>query len=188
VVLPDGQLRTLKSYALVESKRLIGINYDITERKQTEEALRESQQFLQTVLDTIPLGIFWKDRNSVYLGGNTLAAHASGFSSSAELIGKTDYDLPWGATEGDLYRQDDQRVMLSEEAKLGIVETQLRDDGSQRWIETNKLPLRNLKNEVVGVLGTFQDITARKQAELALQESQHFIQKIADASPNILYV
>ena len=146
--------------------RMLGTHTDISDRKQAELDLQESQRFLQTVIDTFPIAVFWKDRQSVFLGCNNKSALAAGLSSPTEIIGKTDYDLPWGNTEADLYRADDREVMDSNKAKLGIVETQKLADGSTIWIETNKLPLYNLKNEVIGVLGTYQDISDRKRTEL----------------------
>ncbi len=161
---------------------LVGMFQNITDRKQAEIALRESQRFLQTVIDTFPLVVFWKNRQSVYLGCNRHSAIAAGLDSPADIIGKTDYDLPWGATEGDAYRADDRRVMESGEAKLGIIETQVRADGRRIWIETNKLPLYNLDGEVIGVLGTYQDITARKQAEEDLRAQRLRLQLALDAA------
>ena len=150
--------------------RMLGTHTDIDDRKQIELALRESKRFLQTVIDTFPLVIFWKDRNSVYLGCNQKFAETAGLTSPANIIGKTDYDMPWSITEADAYRADDREVLESGIAKLGIVETQTLADGSMIWIETNKLPLYNLTGELIGLLGTYQDITDRKRAETALQQ------------------
>lgn len=153
------------------------------ELQARETQLRESEKFLQTVLDTFPLAVFWKDRQSVYLGCNQNFAAGTDLPTSTDIIGKTDYELSWGATEADLYRADDRQVMDSGIAKLGIIETQHQADGSMIWIETNKLPLRNLNGEVIGVLGTFQDITARKQAETELQRlSQRLALSLESAS------
>lgn len=160
----------------------VGLSRDITDRKQAEVNLLESQRFLQTVIDTFPLVVFWKDRQSVYLGCNSKSAAAAGLSSPAEIIGKTDYDMPWGATEAEAYRADDREVMESGTAKLGIIETQVRADGSKIWIETNKLPLYNLNGEPIGILGTYQDITDRKQAEETLQEERLRLQLALDAA------
>ncbi|WP_228052486.1 PAS domain S-box protein [Nodosilinea sp. LEGE 07298] len=146
-----------------------GILRDITDRKRYETALQESQQFLQTVLDTVPLSVFWKDRNSVYLGANQRFLQDAFLGSVSELVGTNDSAMPWGMTEAEAYRADDRIVMESGEAKLGILEPQHQQDGAVIWLETNKLPLRNLEGEVVGVLGTYQDITERKNAEIALQ-------------------
>ena len=146
-----------------------GIFRDITDKKQAERALCESQQLLQTVLDTVPLSVFWKDRTSSYLGANQRFLEDASLSAVSELVGKNDFDMPWGTTEADIYRADDRDVINSGEAKLGIIETQSNQEGKLIWLETNKLPLRNLSGEVVGVLDTYQDITARHQAELELK-------------------
>ena len=143
---------------------------DISSRKQAEEALLESQQFLQTVLDAFPLYVFWKDCNSVYLGCNLKFALSAGLSSTAEIVGKTDYDLPWSADETKSYLTDDCQVIESNQAKLGIIETQVQLDNSLLWVETNKIPLNNTKGEVIGVLGTYRDITAEKAAVELIRE------------------
>jgi PAS domain S-box-containing protein len=130
--------------------------------------VRQSQQFLETVFNTFPLAVFWKDRESRYLGCNRNFAQDANLNLPAEIVGKTDYDLPWGPIEGDAYRAADLQVINSGMAKLAIIETQTRADGSSIWVETNKLPLRNLDGETIGILGTYQDITDRKQTETQL--------------------
>ncbi len=147
-----------------------GIFRDITARKAAEQALQESQQLLQTVLDTVPLSVFWKDRSSNYLGANQRFLDDAALSSASELVGKTDFDMPWGATEAEAYRADDRAVIDTGEAKLGIIETLHRQEGTEIWLETNKLPLRNLAGDIIGVLGTYQDITDRRQEQAALQQ------------------
>ncbi len=137
---------------------------------QRTAELQESQQFIQTVLDTFPLAVFWKDRESRYLGCNYNFARAANLKSPAEIVGKNDYDLPWGAIEGDTYRADDRQVIDSGQRKLGIVETQTQDDGTTLWLETNKMPLQNLNGETIGVLGTYQDITDLKSSEIELKK------------------
>ncbi|MFM7438968.1 MAG: hypothetical protein ACKO2V_10255, partial [Snowella sp.] len=58
-------------------------------------------------------------------------------STPSQIIGKIDYDLPWGRTEADFYRADDAQVVNSGVAKLNIIETQVQADGSMLWLETN---------------------------------------------------
>ncbi len=147
-----------------------GIFRDISKRKVIERALQESQQFLQTVLDTVPLSVFWKDRSSNYLGANQRFLNDAALSSASELVGKTDFDMPWGCTEAEVYRADDRAVIDAGEAKLGIIETLHRQEGTEVWLETNKLPLRNLAGDIIGILGTYQNITDRKQEQAALQQ------------------
>ncbi len=165
----------------IDGERLIqGIFRDISERKAAAEALQESQQFLQTVLDTVPLTVFWKDRDSNYLGANSKFLQDAGLSSVSELIGKNDFDMPWGSTEAELYRSYDRSVIESGESMLGIIETQHQEDSREIWLETNKLPLRNLVGEIVGILGTYQDITARRNAEIVLQRQLAAIEAAID--------
>ncbi len=139
-----------------------------TQLQEREAQLQESQQFLQTVIETFPLAVFWKDRESRYLGCNYNFAQDANLNSPSEIVGKTDYDLSWGAIEGDAYRADDLQTISSGTTKLGIIETQTFVDGSSRWVETNKVPLRNCNGETIGVLGSYQDITDRKQTEAQL--------------------
>jgi PAS domain S-box-containing protein len=137
---------------------------------QAELILRESQQFLQTVIETFPVAVFWKDRESRFLGCNQNFAQDANLGSPAEIIGKTDYDLPWGTFEADKYRADDRETIESGVPKLSIIETQRQADGTSIWVETNKIPLRNVHGETIGILGTYQDITERKQAETQLKQ------------------
>ena len=144
---------------------------DISERKRAEEELYRSRQMLQSILDTIPQRVFWKDRNSVYLGCNRALATDAGLNNPAESIGKNDFDLSWSAT-AEHYRADDKLVMEKGLAKLNFDEPLSRPDGDVRWIRTNKLPLRDREGKVTGVIGTYEDITERKRAEEALHESE----------------
>jgi PAS domain S-box-containing protein len=141
---------------------------EATIRKQAAIALSESQQFLQTLIETLPLAVFWKDRESRYLGCNYNFARNANLTYPEEIVGKTDYDLVWGEMEGKIYRADDRQVIESGVAKLGIIETQAHAEGTSIWLETNKMPLRNLNGDIIGILGTYQDITERKYTETKL--------------------
>jgi diguanylate cyclase (GGDEF)-like protein/PAS domain S-box-containing protein len=134
----------------------------IAERKQTEKAMIEKEELLQLVLDNIPQYIFWKDRNSVYLGCNRNFAIIAGLKKPLEIVGKTDYDLPWTKEESDFFRECDARVMETDTAEYHIIEPLLQADGTQVWLNTNKMPLHDAEGNVVGILGTFEDITERQ--------------------------
>ncbi len=143
----------------------ITIAVDITERKRADQALRDSRNMLQLILDSIPSAVFWKDRQSVYLGANRVFLQTLGLKSSDALVGKTDYDLPWGREQADSYREYDRKVMDSGVSEEGIIESYRRADGSTAWALTNKVPLRDADGRVIGSLGTYEDITERKRAE-----------------------
>lgn len=163
-----------------------GILSDISDRKWAENALRESQQFIQTVLDTVPLSVFWKNRDSVFLGCNQQFADILGLSAPSAIIGKTDFDLSITAAEARAYRTDDQQVMDSGQIKLSIEESLTLPNGELRWIETHKAPLRDLDGNVVGMVGTFRDVTDRKQAAARLQQlNQELEQRVCDRTMDL---
>jgi PAS domain S-box-containing protein len=145
-----------------------GIVEDITLRKQAEEMLQKSEQMLQTVLDNFPGVVFWKDRHSNYLGCNQSFATGAGLNSPAEIVGKTDLDLPWASTEAISYRKDDLDVMESGKGRLHIVEMQHQSDGKVIWLDTSKFALRDSLGQVIGVIGVSNDISMLKMAEQEL--------------------
>jgi len=157
-----------------------GTFVDITERKRAEEELCASRQMLQSILDAIPQRVFWKDRNIIYLGCNRAFATDAGVGTPAAIVGKTDFDLSWSAL-AELYRADDRLVMEQESPKLNFHEHLSRPDGSVWWIQTNKLPLRDRDGKVTGVIGTYEDITERKQAEKELRLTQFSLERASDA-------
>ena len=119
--------------------------------------------FVLELLKQIPASVFWKDKNSVYLGCNDAFAHSLGLSSPEEIIGKTDYDLPTTKEESDAFRADDKQVMKSKQPKLNIEESQTLSNGKKVTLLTNKVPLLDSKKKVIGILGIYHDITERKQ-------------------------
>ncbi|HLP05399.1 MAG TPA: PAS domain-containing protein, partial [Paludibacter sp.] len=156
---------------------LVGAMFDITELKKAERELWQNRQLLQNVMDNIPQSIFWKDAGSVFMGCNRAFAEDAGLSSPADIVGKTDYDMPW-AEQAELYTTDDRQVLESGEPKLGYEEPLVTADGSRIWLNTNKVPLRDKDGKVYAVLGTFEDVTERKLREQQLEETR---KQIADA-------
>jgi PAS domain S-box-containing protein len=139
--------------------------------KTTEQALAESNVVLKTIIDAVPMRIFWKDRELRYLGCNPPFARDAGKSSPAELLGKDDFAMGW-AEEAELYRADDRKVIETGEFRLGYEEPQTTPDGKAIWLRTSKLPLRRANGEIMGVLGVYEDITKPHEDEAALRRSQ----------------
>lgn len=134
--------------------------------KGQKQASQISLQMLPLIMNNIPQAVFWKDRNLVYLGCNKAFAEDAGLSSPEEIIGKTDFELPWKA-QAELYRADDRRVLESGETKLNYEEPQTSPTGSTIWLRTSKIPVHE-DGKVVAILGMYEDVTAHKQAELDL--------------------
>ena len=158
----------------------------VTERKRAEEDLRKSKDLLLSVVENAPVRIFWKDRDSRYLGCNTHFAKDAGYFSPDELTGKTDFDMGW-KDQAELYRADDEEVMNSGNAKLDFEEPQTTPDGNMIWARTSKVPLRDESNRVIGILGIYQDITERKKAEEVLAESEEKYRSIYENTQVGLY-
>ncbi|MCJ8281042.1 MAG: PAS domain S-box protein, partial [Rivularia sp. ALOHA_DT_140] len=156
--------------------------------REFQEKLIKSKDFLQLVVDSIPQIIFWKDCNSVFLGCNKRLADIWGLSSVEEIVGKTDDDVPTTPKEkSHWYREWDKRVIESGVPELHIVEKKQQVDGKHKWLDTNKIPLRDEEENIVGLLATIEDITERKQVEEALRESEEKFQKLSTNVPGMLY-
>ncbi|WP_207425151.1 PAS domain S-box protein [Pedobacter sp. SYSU D00535] len=144
---------------------LVGLGIDLTEKKMIEEVSQKNEEMLSHILNSIPQSIFWKDKNSVFLGCNAVFAKNAGLSNTASVVGKTDFDFPWSAEDSQKYQKDDREIMASKQARIHYVETLSRPGEETQWVDTTKIPLKNKNNEVYGVLGIFDDITERKQEE-----------------------
>ena len=161
---------------------ILGTLLDVTDRVKAEEDLRRSREMLRIVLDTIPIRVFWKDRESVYLGCNRSFAQDAGLQSPDEVVGKTDFDMDW-RLEAEAYRSDDRKVMDSGLPLLAYEETQRTSSGLVRWLRTSKVPLLDTDGNVSGVLGTYEDITEQKRAAEALRESEERFRVVTENSP-----
>ena len=148
-----------------ETDCLVGMGLDITERKKAEESLQKNEEMLSHILNSIPQSIFWKDKNSVFLGGNTVFTRGVGLKDGESIVGKTDFDLPCDLQEAHKYQKDDQEVMASQQPRIHYIETQKHANGNVFWIDTTKIPLKDSNNNVYGVLGIYDDITERKMEE-----------------------
>jgi len=158
------------------------LEHKALDRKQVEQNLQERETFLRLVLENIPQGIFWKDKNSVYLGCNRTLALMAGIEDVKNIIGKVDQELPWEQEEAQSFQADDNKVMNSDRPRYHIIETVQRADGQSAWIDTSKIPLHDTNGNVIGVLGTFEDITDRKRTEIELQESEARFRTLAEAT------
>lgn len=148
---------------------------DISEGREQKEQLWQSEQLLETVLNHVPQMIYWKDLNSVYLGCNQNFAHITGLKDPALLIGKHDRDLPlWEFASAN--RSEDRAIMEENRSVLNLDQPIFTNDGEMRWFRINKLPLRNKQNKVIGLVGSYEDITERKRYELELQNQKEALE------------
>jgi len=145
-------------------KEAVHIIRDITESKKAEEKLIKSHQFLQRVINLLPVRIFWKDKDLKYLGCNEVFARDAGRSSAEEMIGKDDFQMGW-KDQAEVYRADDQLVINTGNEKLNFEELQNTPSGDQIWLRTSKVLLSDEQGKLIGILGMYDDITERKKVE-----------------------
>ncbi len=113
---------------------------------------------VENIFIQIPNFIFVKNLKSQFTGCNSNFAYAAGLTRPKEIIGKTDYDMPWGDSHAGLYRQGDMEV-LENSAKTNFFETQLKSNGDIVIIQISKAPLFDQKKQKIGVIGSYMEYT-----------------------------
>ncbi|MHC1725089.1 MAG: ATP-binding protein [Syntrophobacteraceae bacterium] len=190
VTCSDGSVSICELYAAFLPDNLIVTFNDITERKRAEEALsqshrelqetaqrlEQSRNMLQLVLESIPVRVFWKDKDLRFLGCNTLFARDAGLSRAEQLLGLDDFAMGW-RNQAEIYRTADRKVIDSGLPTMNIVEPQTTPTGSKIWLNTSKVPLYMTNGEIFGVLGVYEDITERKLAEEEQKKLEERLQR-----------
>ena len=131
---------------------VLGLSVDITNEKLLEKELleihlkkeKELIYNFEYIIHHMPGYIYWKDKNSKYMGCNANLAKVSGLHDPAEIVGKTDYDFSWGKDKAAEFVADDQRVM--QQKSIQTTEYALpisRNDGRYLVVRTDKMPLYN---------------------------------------------
>ena len=172
----DGSIRWIyeKGQGIFGAKdQLLWLNgaiFDISERKKAEEALKQEQILLRSLIDNIPDFIFYKDIKGVYQACNSAMEKLLG-RKKTEIIGVSDYEL-FPSDVADFFREQDRLMMR--QGKLRRNEEWVEDaEGKRLLLDTLKTPLTNTEGKLMGVLGISRDITERKQQEQTLkQQSQ----------------
>lgn len=166
---------------LKQEKKNSDKSSELTLPLEPESPLLQPQKMLELVTDNIPQAILWKDKNLRYLGCNQKAAIDAGLQFPEEIIGLTDYDLPGTKEQADLFRESDLRVMETNTAEYNIRQSQLLADGTQAWLDTNKIPLSDESGNIVGILVTYQNITERVKSEEYLLRISKAVSSCSDA-------
>ena len=137
---------------------------DITDAKFASDELFNSRQILLKILDNIPQRVYWKNSESVYQGSNKRFAEDIGCKDPSSLKGMTDHQI-YSSIQADRTIAEDRILLNSGKPKLNFEEQQIKSDGKYGWLNSNKIPLTDKLGEVVGLLGTYEDITDRKGEE-----------------------
>ena len=174
-------MKSIKPLSTLQFKMELEQQKLVNKRGKNRATLPESESMLQNILDTIPARVFWKDLKSNYLGCNQHFADDAGLSSPEEIVGKNDYELGW-SDQAEMYRADDQMVIMSGKPKLHFEEPQTTPDGKIIWLQTSKIPLKKPTGEIYGILGSYEIITARKKAEEKLQNKEMHYRRLVESA------
>lgn len=148
----------------VEEGFIEGVMVDITEHREAQLALDRERTLLRTLIDAMPDYIYVKDAESRFITTNAAHLRAMGAGSLDDVIGKTDLDLFPRELAEQYYADEQQLIQLGKELRdheEGVIEK----SGTEKWLLTTKVPTRDDRGNVIGLVGISRDITERKRAE-----------------------
>ncbi|MEY3219135.1 MAG: hypothetical protein RIT27_492 [Pseudomonadota bacterium] len=210
-MLKNGQYlwrQTLKIPLYDKEQNIIGVigySEDITRRHQLEmqqfsyqqtlerkveertKELSEKEAFLRSLLDNIPLLIFWKNKQLQFLGCNLPFACTAGVQSPQQLIGRYSKELAWRENPAAI-ECIETTVLEEEKPDYHRIESYIRVDGKRGWLSTTRLPLYDGERKVVGILGSCEEITERKDANDALKLAHERFTTVLDSLDAFIYV
>lgn len=157
---------------------------DITEQKEAEEKLRTSEAFYHSLVENLPQFIFRKDLDLRITFANQLLCQMLGHPLE-KVIGKTDYDF-FPPDMAAKYQSDDRRVIETGEP-FDTVEVNQPPGAQKIYVNVCKTPIRDANAQIIGVQGIFWDITASRQAEIALRHSEERYRTLLNSVTDYIY-
>ncbi|MDP2416417.1 MAG: PAS domain S-box protein [Hydrogenophaga sp.] len=154
---------------------LEGIGHDVTARMAANEALRNSEARLRTLINTMPDFVWLKDADGVYLLCNQAFERFYG-AAEADILGKTDHDFV-PEELANAFRANDKATMVANGPRVNEEWVTIADSGRRILLETTKVPTRDSDGQLVGVLGIGHDVTAQRQLQQDLQEAMLFMRE-----------
>jgi PAS domain S-box-containing protein len=171
----SGSIRDVEIYQSkldIESETIFSlIVHDITDRVLAEEVLQNERLLLRTLIDNIPDLIYTKDLEGRKTLANLKEVHFIGAKSEAEVLGKDDFAF-YPKEMAEMFASDDQIVLESGQPVINKEGYAIDENGNKRWMLSSKIPIHDKENRIIGLIGIGHDITDRKFAERALQESE----------------
>ncbi len=142
---------------------------------------------LRSVIDALPLSIFWKDRDSRYLGCNDFFARAAGLPRPEAVTGLSDADMPW-ADKARRFREEDVRILRTGEPWRAYDEVTATRDGTRVFMRTAKVPLRDSVGQVVGVVGAYEWINHTDLAPMEMPDSEERLRALTETAAEAVVV
>ena len=143
--------------------QIVGVAWDITERRKTELALANERNLLKTLMDHLPFAIYFKDLDSHFIAASRALSQLHGRMDPAELIGKTDHDL-FSTEHAEGALADEREIIRTGKPIVEYEEKETWPDRDDTWVSTTKMPLRDAQGHIIGTFGISRDITEKKHA------------------------
>lgn len=158
---------------------------NITDRIQSERRRMVEHQLFQTLLNTIPDSVYFKDTHHRFILVNPAKAkHCN--TTTAEMVGKTDFDyFPDNIAQG--IHDDEEQIMLSGAPLINKIEKITRKNGSTQWTSVTKVPWYDEDGDIIGIMGVSRDVTDLQMAESSSSQHKDFLQILMDTSPDGIY-
>lgn len=160
-----------------------GIFMDVHERKLAEQSSKRNSTLLTSILNSIPVNIFIKDKEGRFTFMNEFCRSYLGVEG--EVVGKTDFDI-FPETTAKKLMNDDAAVRRSSLPGVKHEEEIYVNDELRTLIAGKQLFTDSENNEML--IGFSIDITESKRSQLQLEEQREFVRKVIDASPNLIFV
>jgi sigma-B regulation protein RsbU (phosphoserine phosphatase) len=141
---------------------------------------QEARTYLQNLLENITDAIYFKDLKSRFLLINDACKQKHGFKTLDDTVGKTDADV-FSPEHAQQALEDEQSIIKSGKPIIGFEELETWPDGSETWVSTTKMPLKNVSGEVIGTFGISRDITDKKNAEIKAAKYAKENERLKDA-------
>ena len=187
-VTKSGEVR----YRMLGAKRLsfggrdaiLVVSHDITDRKRAEEALRQNEQLLTNVLDSLPVGVFVIDRNGRVARVNPAAERIWGGAKYVSIDESDQYKAWWADTGKRIEAADWAGVRAVTLGETSINEEILIEgfDGTRRYISNSAMPIKDDSGEIAGAIAVVEDITTRYEAQLALRQSEEKYRELVETA------
>src|SRR5262249_27639766 len=142
----------------------------------------KERNLLRTLMDSSPDYIFVKDAQSRFLTTNRAHLQELGVASVDQVVGKTDFEF-FPREMAVQYYADEQSVITSGRPLVNRVEQAVSPSGRRRWLLTTKVPLRDAKGNITGLVGLCRDVTALKRVEVALRDSEALYHDLVESLP-----
>ncbi len=157
---------------------------DITQRKQTEQSLKNSETLYHSLVETIPQPIYRKDTQGKFTFGNKHFCNFMGMSLD-QLVGKSDFDF-FAPELAEKYRRDDWHVLETGQP-VAVVEDVQHPGREPMIIQTVKTPLHDASGRIVGLQGMFFDITKQRQMEENVRASEALYHSLVETIPQNIF-